>query len=100
MVNHLKFVALVKMHRRTADFKGWMEVYEELGGEDMVWHIPEGVKLLDSVHCLSHFDLIAFYEAPDGETAEMFLQELEPYASVERILGIPCDICENTKEMV
>jgi len=96
----MKFVALVKLHRRTADFKGWMEVYEEMGGEDAVWNIPDGVKLLDSVHCLSHFDLIAFYEAPDGETAEKFLSEMEPYASVERIVGIPCVICENTLEMI
>ena len=70
-----------------------------MSGEDAVWHLPEGVKMLDSVHVLSHFDMIAFYEAPDGETAEKFLQELDPYASVERILGIPCGICENTKEM-
>jgi hypothetical protein len=43
--------------------------------------------------------LIAFYEAPDGETAEQFLQEHEPVATIDRILGIPCGICERTKEM-
>ena len=95
----MKFVALVKLHPSASDYKGWEKVYEEMGGEDAVWHLPEGVKLLDSVHTLSHFDLIAFYEAPDGETAEKFLQELEPYASVERIVGITCEICENTLEM-
>ena len=96
----MKFVALATLNRRTSDYKGWVEVYEEMGGEDGAWHVPDGVKLLDSVHCLSHFDLIAFYEAPDPETAEQFLQELEPYASVERIVGIKCELCENAKEMV
>jgi hypothetical protein len=95
----LKFVAVVKLHQNAADYQKMLEIFEELGGEDAVWNVPDGIKLLDSVHCLSQYDLIAFYEAPDGETAEKMFQELEPIASVDRILSIPCDICDRTKEL-
>lgn len=95
----LKFVAIIKLNNSSIDYKRLLEIDEDLGGEESVWNVPDGVKLLDSVHCLSQYDLIAFYEAPDGKTAEKMFSELESVAQIDRILGIPCDICERTKEL-
>ena len=95
----LQFVALLKLHQSSADYKRLLEIDEEMGGEESVWSVPDGVKLLYSLHCLSQYDLIAFYEAPDGETAEKMFHELESVASIDRILGIPCDICVRTEEL-
>ena len=95
----MKFAAIVKLHPGITNYNAYLKIREEMGGDDSVWNLPKGVKILDSLHCLSQHGLIVFYEAPDGETAERFLKELAPVASINRILGIPCGICERTKEM-
>ena len=95
----LQFVALLKLHQSAADYKSLLELIEEMGGEESVWNVPDGVRVLHSLHCLSQYDLIAIYEAPDGESAQKMFHEFESVASIDRILGIPCDICERTEEL-
>jgi hypothetical protein len=72
----------------------------EKGGHEAVWEVPNGVHIGESGLLFSgKYNLAMFYEADTTEAGFKFLQEIEPYAKVERYLTTPCDWCQNTKEL-
>ena len=58
-----------------------------------------GVKINTLVFTMGRYDVVGICEAPDAETAEKMFSELESVAQIDRILGMPCDICERTKAL-
>jgi hypothetical protein len=93
----MKFFALLKVHQNTQDKMALYEFIEEMGGDEGMWNLPPGVKMLESGKIFGSHDLAVFYEAPDEETAMKVMSEMSPYATIDRFLTTPCPWCENVK---
>ena len=93
----MKFFALAKLHQNMSDKMAWKKFYEEMGGDEGMWNLHPGVKMLESGKIFGRYNLAVFYEAPDEETAMKVMSEASPYATIERFLTTPCPWCENVK---
>ncbi len=93
----MKFLALLRFHENMNDKIAADKFYEEMGGEDGMFNLPDGVTILESGIVFGRYYLAMFYEAPDEETAMKVLGEFDAYAHIDRFLTTPCPWCENTK---
>jgi hypothetical protein len=97
----MKFVALIKVIANTDSRIKYRKYIEKRGGPDAAWHLPDGVKILESgVTFGGPYDIVIFYEASDEETAYQAFRKVWPYCHIERYLTKQCDWCENTKDMI
>ncbi len=94
----MKFLALAKWHENMSDKIAGHKVNEELGGDEGMFILPEGVTILESGKVFGKYALAMFYEAPDEETAMNVLKEFNAYAKIDRFLTAPCPLCENTNK--
>ena len=96
----MKFVAFIKDFEDTYSRIKQINWVEERGGHDAAWHLPEGLKILESGKTFGGpYDLVVFYESPDEVTAYAAFEEVWPYCTIERYLTTPCSWCENVKDM-
>ncbi|MCX6653562.1 MAG: hypothetical protein NTY03_00420 [Candidatus Bathyarchaeota archaeon] len=96
----VKFVALIKYFVDTDSRLKQMKYVEERGGHDAAWHLPDGVKILESgIPLGGPYAMVIFYEAPDEKTAYEAFSEIWPYCIIERYLTTPCSWCDNAKKM-
>ena len=93
----MKFLALMRWHENMNDKIAMRKFYEEMGGDEGVFSLPEGVSILESGIVFGRYSFAMFYEAPDEETAMKVLGEFGAYAKIDRFLTAPCHWCENTK---
>ena len=93
----MKFLLLMKWHENMNDKIAVHKYVEEMGGEDGMFHLPDGVTILESGKVFGRYSLAMFYEAPDEETAMKVLRDYNAYATIERFLTTLCPLCENTK---
>ncbi len=93
----MKFLALLRFHENMNDKIAADKFYEEMGGEEGMFNLPEGVTILESGIVFGRYYLAMFYEAPDEKTAMKVLGEFDAYATIDRFLTTPCPWCENTK---
>lgn len=93
----MKFLALLRWHENMNDKIAAEKFYEEMGGDEGMFSLPEGVTILESGKVFGRYYLAMFYEAPDEETAMKVLGEFDAYAKIDRFLTAPCPWCENTK---